>query len=101
MTISSKREYNLLSFYIHRDGEGNIVWPFNSLQTLVIEADDLDLKKVTRMIGMRGAYLRDHTKTWIREVMLVNCTLAGMSFNHARTQLEALGVCLMVPPHTT
>lgn len=71
-----------------------IIWPFESLKSLTIYDTDLNVSQITRLVGIRQQYLREHSKRWIEEIVLVNCRLKGMRLPKAVKQLAAMGVTL-------
>lgn len=69
-------------------------WPFESLQELIIEHNQLNVKQLTRVVGIRQQHLRANSKSWLKRILLVNCHLIGMPFEKAEKELAALGVSL-------
>ncbi|KAG8910972.1 hypothetical protein FRC00_007242 [Tulasnella sp. 408] len=82
-------------------------WPFESLKFLTIYNADLNVSQVTRLVGIRQQYLRENSKRWLEEIVLVNCRLKGMRLAKAVKQLAAIGVtldgiaCLLSPMNLT
>ncbi|KAG9049641.1 hypothetical protein FS837_009612 [Tulasnella sp. UAMH 9824] len=71
-----------------------ITWPFESLKFLTIYDTDLNVSQLTRLVGIRQQYLRENSKTWLEEIVLVNCRLKGMRLAKAFKQLAAIGVII-------
>ncbi|KAG8918090.1 hypothetical protein FRC01_002047 [Tulasnella sp. 417] len=69
-------------------------WPFESVQELTIEDNQLNAKQLTRIVGIRQRHLRASSRSWLKTIRLVNCHLIGMPFAKAAKELEALGVVL-------
>ncbi|KIO23159.1 hypothetical protein M407DRAFT_244869, partial [Tulasnella calospora MUT 4182] len=72
----------------------NTEWPFESVQGLIIEESQLNVRVLTRVVGIRQKYLRASSKSWLKRILLVNCHLIGMAFSKAEKELAALGVVL-------
>lgn len=70
-------------------------WPFDSVQELIIENSQLNVKQLTRVVGIRQQHLRANSKSWLKRISLVNCYLIGMPFEKAAKELAALGVALV------
>ncbi|KAG8945483.1 hypothetical protein FRC04_000768 [Tulasnella sp. 424] len=70
-------------------------WPFGSLESLTIDAaPDLDLSRIVRLVEIRRQHPREYSKTWVKEIVLVNCRLKGIELGEAVKQLAAIGVTL-------
>ncbi|KIO20430.1 hypothetical protein M407DRAFT_245819, partial [Tulasnella calospora MUT 4182] len=72
----------------------NTEWPFESAQELTIEDNQVNVKELTRVVGIRQQHLQASSKSWLKRVLLVNCHLKGMPFSKAAKELAALGVVL-------
>ncbi|KAG9012234.1 hypothetical protein FRB90_006780 [Tulasnella sp. 427] len=76
-------------------------WPFESLQELFIEGGSMDIKQLSRVVGIRQRYLRASSKSWLKKVALIGCYLNGRSLEKAEKELSKMGVTISKTDCTT
>ncbi|KAG8995083.1 hypothetical protein FRB90_000279 [Tulasnella sp. 427] len=70
-------------------------WLFESLETLTISNGFLRFREMTWLVGSRHEYLQEHSKSWLREITLINCLLQeAPSLGEGTEELAAMGVTL-------
>ncbi|KAG8912672.1 hypothetical protein FRC01_004958 [Tulasnella sp. 417] len=78
-----------------KPAEEKETWPFEELEELTLEETELDPGRLIKVVEDRQQYLREFSKTWLKRITLISCSLYGTRLHDAVPRLAAMGVTLI------